>query len=179
MKPRPLLLLPFLLALSLGCTSLHAQQAIVLQQQMGTADFRQAGLDKLNPAELQHLQQWLAKHATELAAAVPASEAASANVAADKRPSRSNGWFGHTPDTAGKKANHTVISPLAGSFNGWRPGSILTLQNGQKWRVSDDSSLTATRPVDSPVATVKPGALGGWILKIEGYNTSARVEPAN
>ena len=179
MKSRPSLLLPFLLSLSLGCMSLHAQQAITLQQQMGAAEFKQAGLDKLSPAELQHLQQWLANHAPELVAAVPGSEVASANVAADKRSSRSAGWFGNKAGTAGKKNSHTVVSPLAGSFNGWRPGSILTLQNGQKWRVSDDSSLTATRPVDSPVATVKPGALGGWILKIEGYNTSARVEPAN
>jgi hypothetical protein len=179
MKPRSLLLLPSLLALSLGCTLLHAQQAVVLQQKMGAAEFRQAGLDKLSPTELRHLQQWLAIHATELAAAVPASEVTSANVAADKRSSRSGGWFGHKSDIADKKANHTVISPVAGSFNGWRPGSILTLQNGQKWRVSDDSSLTATRPADSPVATVKPGAFGGWILKVAGYNTSARVEPAN
>lgn len=179
MKPHSFLLLPSLLALSLGCASLHAQQGIVLQQRMGAADFQQAGLDKLNPAELQHLQQWLAHHASELAAAVPASEATSANVAADKRLSRSSGWFGHKSDTAGKKSDHVVVSPIAGSFNGWRPGSIITLQNGQKWRVIDDSSLTSTKPTDNPVVTVKPGALGSWMLKVEGYNTGARVEPAN
>ena len=179
MKPRSLLLLPFLLTLALGCTLLHAQQAVVLQQKMGATEFRQAGLDKLSPTELQHLQQWLANHAAELAAAVPASEVTSANVAADKRTSRNGSWSGHKSDTAGKKANRIVVSPIAGRFNGWRPGSILTLQNGQKWRVSDDSSLTPTRPADSPVVTVKPGAFGGWILKVAGYNTSARVEPAN
>ncbi len=179
MKPRSFLLSPFLLALSLSSMSLHARQSIVLQQKMGAAEFRQAGLDKLSPTELKHLQQWLANHATELAAAVPASEATSANAAADQRSSRSGGWFGHKSGIAGKTANSTVISPVAGSFNGWRTGSILILQNGQKWRVTDDSSLTATKPIDSPMATVKPGAFGGWMLKVAGYNTSARVEPAN
>lgn len=181
MRVRLLPLSPLLLALSLGlgCAQSHAQQAIVLQQKMAPAEFRQAGLDKLDPAELQHLQQWLADHAAELAALVPASAAASASVAADRGPARNDSRPGHATDGADRKARRIVISPIAGPFEGWRRGSVLTLKNGQKWRVSDDSSLSTPRPVDSPEATVKPGAFGGWLLKVKGYNTSARVEPAN
>ncbi|MEY2160235.1 MULTISPECIES: hypothetical protein [unclassified Rhodanobacter] len=181
MRVRLLPLPPFLLALSLGlgCAPSHAQQAIVLQQKMGPAEFNQAGLDKLDPAELQHLQQWLADHAAELAALVPASAAASASVAADRNPARGGNGPGRAADSADRSAGRIVVSPVAGHFEGWRPGSVLTLQNGQKWRVSDNSSLTTPRPVDNPEATVKPGAFGGWLFKVKGYNTSARVEPAN
>lgn len=174
MTARTRYLLPSLLALSLSCMSLHAQQTIELQQKMGAADFQQAGLDKLSGPELQHLQQWLAAHAADLAATVPASEAVSANQAASKR----SGWFGRGGEKAAD-SNRTVTSPVEGNFNGWRPGTTLTLQNGQKWRVVDDSSLTVNKVLDAPVVTIKPGAFGSWTLKVEGYNTSAKVAPAN
>lgn len=179
MKRRVRLLLPSMLALSVSCLSLHAQQAIVLQQQMGTADFTQAGLNKLQPAELAHLQEWLTAHAPELAASVPASDVKSASVAANKTPSQGTGWFGHKSSSTSEQSRRIVVSPIAGSFDGWQKGSVLSLKNGQKWRVSDDSALTTAKPLESPEATVKPGAIGGWILKVKGYNTSARVEPAN
>lgn len=179
MKQRSSLLLPSMLALSIACMSVHAQQAIVLQQHMSTADFTQAGLNKLQPAELAHLQEWLTTHASELAAAVPASEVKSASVAANKTPSQASGWFGHKSPSSTEQSSRIVVSPIAGSFDGWQKGSILSLQNGQKWRVSDDSVLTPSKPLQNPEATVKPGAIGGWILKVKGYNTSARVEPAN
>lgn len=179
MKARLLLLIPTLFALWLGGEPLHAQQSIVLKQQMGAAEFNQAGLGKLSPTELAHLQQWLAAHTSDLAVAVPASELSSANVVADKGASRSAAASEKQSSAAEKKASRTVVSPIAGRFVGWKPGSVIVLQNGQKWRISDDSSLDPMRPLDSPIATVKPGVLGGWILKVEGYNTSGRVSPEN
>lgn len=173
MKSRPFSLLPPLLALSLICLPLHAGQAIVLQQQMGAEAFHQAGLDKLSPTELQQLQQWLAAHATELASAVPASDAHSAAAATEKHATGS-GWFGHKHD----KDHRVIVSPVAGPFEGWKPGSVIALQNGQKWRVLE-GSLVVPHPPEHPEITVKPGAVGNWLMKVKGYNSSARVEPAN
>ena len=59
MKAPLLLLIPSLFALWVGCGPLHAQQAIVLKQQMGSAEFNQAGLDKLSPAELARLEAFI------------------------------------------------------------------------------------------------------------------------
>ena len=73
--------------------------------------------------------------------------------------------------------NH-CIGPVAGRFQGWQTGSVIVLQNGQKWRVIE-GSLVVPRPLEQPEVTVKPAALGGWFLKVKGYNSSARVEPAN
>ena len=175
MKAYSFLLLPIVLLSLLGMAPLHAQQAISLHEQMGSTEFTRAGLDKLSPAELQHLQQWLALHASTLAAAVPASVEPSATAAAAKAP----GPFGHQAKAPGVTRNDTVTSRIAGEFNGWQHGSTLMLQNGQRWRVKDDSSLVIRKPLATPEVWVTPGFMGSWTLKVQGYNTSARVEPAN
>lgn len=168
--------LPALLALSCGWAGVvHAQQAVTLEQHMGAAAFKQAGLDKLQPAELAYLQQWLDAHAAELSAAVPASSLRSAKAAVRKPPTPTAAMDGGSAAAA----DRVVSSAVAGRFQGWQHGSVLTLHNGQKWRVIDDSSLAPRKAVESPAVTVKPGAFGGWFLKVRGYNTSARVEPAN
>ena len=175
MKAYSFLPLPTVFLLLLCMAPAHAQQAVSLQKQMGSTEFTRAGLDKLSPAELQHLQQWLSLHASQLAAAVPASAETSATAAAAKAP----GPFAHKAKTAKVKRNDTVSSRIAGEFNGWQHGTTLTLQNGQRWRVKDDSSLVVNKPLASPEVSVTPGFLGSWMLKVHGYNTSARVEPAN
>ena len=170
------LFLPLVLLLSpLAIAPLHAQQAVSLEQQMGKKEFTQAGLNKLTPAELQRLQRWLALHASDLAASVPASEETSASAAAAKSP----GPFGHKAEAPKVKRNDSITSRIAGEFRGWQHGTTLTLQNGQRWRVKDDSTLVVPESLTSPVVFVKPGFLGSWMLRVQGYNTTARVEPAN
>jgi hypothetical protein len=151
----------------------HAQQAS-LRRQMGEAAFQQAGLQKLDPQELHALEAWLARHGEELARLVPVSQAASAGAIAGRASP-----FQAGPSSHGRRADDTVSSHVAGRFDGWGPGSVLRLENGQQWRVSDDSSLTVAHALDHPAVTVRPGLLGGWLLKVQGYHASARVEPAN
>ncbi|MBN8922143.1 MAG: hypothetical protein BGP10_17305 [Rhodanobacter sp. 68-29] len=150
----------------------QAQSAPSLQQSMGSAAFRQAGLDKLSPQELHALEQWLSAHPDAMVP--PPSQASSAAVAANRSSSH--------PDARAAKAEpaRTVIaSRVAGRFGGWQRGTVLTLENGQRWQVVDDSSLSPGKPLDAPAVTIKPGMVGGWLLKVEGYNASARVKPAN
>ncbi len=178
-RPRPMLLLPLLVLAG----ALHAQQTpptTNLEQQMGSAEFQQAGLNKLSPQELAHLQQWLGAHAPELAATIPASDAQSASVAANGKPAKDS-WFDHWRRHESKDGvpNDTVVSQVVGNFRGWGPGSVITLQNGQKWQVADGSSLSIYHGLDNAQVTIKPGLVGGWIMKVKGYNTSAQVKPAN
>ena len=178
-RPRFMLLLA-LLAPAGAVFAQQSQQASSLEQQMGSADFQQSGLNKLSPEELAHLQKWLSSHAPELAAAIPASEATSASVAANGKPAKDS-WFDRLRSHESKAGvpNNTVVSRIVGNFKGWGPGTTLSLQNGQKWQVADDSSLSIFKPLDSPQVTIKPGMVGGWIMKVQGYNTSAQVKPAN
>ena len=144
-----------------------------LEQLMGPK-FHEAGLDRATPAEIAVLERFMIEHAGELRALTPASDAASAAAVVAAEPAQER----RTEKKSAAKGER-VASRIAGAFTGWRPGTTLTLENGQQWRVGDDSSLTVPRALDRPAVTVEPGTFGNWWLRVEGYNTAARVKPAN
>lgn len=71
----------------------------------------------------------------------------------------------------------SIDSSLPGRFEGWRPGSMLRLANGQIWQIMDDSSAFAQ--LDNPKATVRRGALGAFYLNVVGITRSPRVRRVN
>ena len=138
-----------------------------LEQIMGPK-FREAGLERATPAEIAVLEQFIIEHADELRALEHRSERKSAAAVTGADVERE-----HRAD------KNVVSSRIAGEFKGWRQGTTLTLENGQQWRVEDNSTLTVPRALASPAVTVKPGTFGNWWLRVEGYNTTAKVKPAN
>jgi hypothetical protein len=60
-----------------------------------------------------------------------------------------------------------------GDFHGWKPGSHIELDNGQVWRVADDSD--GFYELRNPKATVHRGMLGAYYLEIEGIGFQIRV----
>ena len=66
-----------------------------------------------------------------------------------------------------------ISSRINGRFEGWRPGHRIRLANGQLWQVSDDSS--AVYYLLDPKVTVRRGALGSFMLDIEGARLMPRV----
>lgn len=152
---------------------------------MGSEKFREAGLHQQTPEQLKVLEDWLLHHATDIIASQPASEASTATAAAAGTTARRS-WFGFGLGGADKKAKEkaddrhsTVVSRYNGLFTGWQPGRVVELENGQKWKVNDSSSLHPRKPMDRPTITIAPGLLGSWNMKVEGYNSTARVIPAN
>lgn len=143
-----------------------------LEQLMGPK-FREAGLDRATPAEIAVLERFMIEHADELRALTPASDTTSAAAVDAAEPARKR-----RAETTPAAEDARVTSRIAGAFKGWRPGTTLTLENGQQWRVSDESSLV-TRALDRPAVTIERGAFGQWWLRVEGYNSAARVKPAN
>lgn len=75
-------------------------------------------------------------------------------------------------ETAGEKVQE-VRSHIPGLFDGWRAGDRIRLANGQVWRVVDDSR--ADYYLRDPKVTVRRGALGSFLLDIEGANQLPRV----
>ena len=154
------------LALSLTAGSLHAQAPnfSTLEERMSAADFRRAGLDKLSAEELAALNAWLQQDAQRRggAAATPPE---------DRRGFEDDGFFGGARDGDADR----VVSTIPGSFRGWRrAGDTITLANGQVWRVTDSSSSLSV-DLTNPQVTIERNALGGWQLRVDGYNTRARV----
>ncbi len=166
-----ILRLPFVLALSAAllvlAPGLHAQTAPLqgdVEQQMSADEFRAAGLEKLTPQELAALNAWLQRKVVqETAKAVEtAREEGREEVV---RKNRGFFDFGTT---------EPIESRIVGEFRGFAKGRTYTLENGQVWEQVESASLAGVRR-DNPSVSIKPGMLGNWFMKIENYNTAAKV----
>ena len=144
-----LLLLPF---------AASAQDA--LQDKMTPAEFKAAGLDKLTPAELASLNAWLQGKVTE-------ETRKAASEARKEVEQKNRGFFDFGSD-------EPIVSTIRGEFNGFGSGRKYQLDNDQLWEQIDASQLSGVRKTN-PKVTIKPGLLGVWWMKIDGYNTQAKV----
>lgn len=153
MNARPLLLAS-LLALS---ATAGAQSAYVpLKQRLTAEQWRETGLDLLTPAQLAALDRLLAADATSAARARDGREAGPASP---------------------RERRIAVRARLVGPFTGWRPGMVLELDSGERWRVTE-GELHVSR-IDAPGVTIRPGLLSGWYLQVDGHAPTAKVTPVD
>lgn len=157
MRPLHLLVFTLLLACALPAA---AQDGI--QQQMTPEQFKAAGLDKLSPEELANLNAWLNRK-------IDTETTKAAALAADKVKDENRGFFNFGSDEA-------IESRLVGEFRGFGKNRLYTLENGQQWRQADNASLVGVHKTN-PGVKINPGMIGNvWYMRIEGYNTRAKVE---
>jgi hypothetical protein len=69
----------------------------------------------------------------------------------------------------------TIETRLLGDFRGWSAGTVLTLENGQRWEVVQGEYYTGREPGPRTVKVV-PGALGSFFLEIEGVKQRPKVK---
>lgn len=157
---------PFVLAALLALAPCAFAQPPVqkppIQQQMTPAQFKAAGLDQLNAAQLANLNAWL--NGTIEAEAAKAAVTAKKQVQDDNR-----GFF-----------NFGSIEPIAarisGEFRGFGTGRSYPLDNGQVWQQTDAATLAGVR-LSNPQVKITPGRVGNvWYLQVQGYNTTAKVQ---
>lgn len=61
-----------------------------------------------------------------------------------------------------------VETRLTGSFRGYERGTVLTLANGQRWRVVDGSYWASAKDADKRrKVVIEPGVLGSFFLRIQ------------
>ena len=63
---------------------------------------------------------------------------------------------------------------IAGVFKGFAPGTVITLANGQRWKVESGSYVTTPMPEVRKV-WIEPGVLGSFFLRFEGVSVRAKV----
>ena len=100
----------------------------------------------------------------------PASAAAAAPAVAPERN------FGLRPVVKKPKDTEpsSIRSSVVGRFEGWAPGTIFTLANGQVWKVTDDTD--AVLPImQDPKVEITRGLMGAYFLQVDGHINSARV----
>ena len=135
-----------------------------LSAQAGDADW-------LRCAELRESAPRLACYDAQAARLrqAPAAAASAASAAAAERVAA----FG-APQRVPAQEIDAVQSRILGLFEGWDPGQVLLLENGQRWRIADGAS--ATLRLRDPKVTVRRAALGTFRIEFEGSNQTARVK---
>ena len=196
MKRRPLPLwstLPLALALAACAPAALAQSdgAATLEQQMSAEEFRAAGLHKLSAEELAALQDWIRRQqagvatqgqpAPGAATAAPAVAGAASLDAAEieriREQAREEGRREVKEESRGFfdfGSDEPIRSTLVGEFRGFAKGRTYTLANGQVWEQIEPARLDGVKRTD-PAVTIKPGLFNVWYLRIDGYNTPAKV----
>ncbi|MGH8062063.1 MAG: hypothetical protein ACREO7_08625 [Pseudoxanthomonas sp.] len=160
--------IPFALLMFALAPLAWAQQSAPLtanvEQQMSADEFKAAGLDKLSAQELAALNAWLQhKVVQETTKAVEvAKEEGRKEVKEINR-----GFFDFGTSEA-------IESVLVGEFKGFAKGRKYTLENGQVWEQIEPASLDGVRRTN-PKVSIKPGMFNNWFMRIDGYNTAAKV----
>ena len=170
MRPIHALLLAILLALP---ALAGAQDAPPLQQAMSAEEFKAAGLDKLSAEELARLNAWLDRRVEQQATAAVAAAVQQVREQAReegrKEVVEKNRGFFHFG------SEEPIEASVVGEFTGFGSRKRYTLDNGQVWEQTDGATLAGVRRTN-PKVRIKPGVLGAWWMRIDGYNTQAKVQ---
>jgi hypothetical protein len=126
-----------------------------LEERMSQSEFHAAGLDKLTPAELHALDDWLRAHYVTTPTYVTPS--------------------GKPVFYPQESAREVVESRIDGTFTGWYGHEVFRLENGQEWTQAE-SGTYQTAKYDHPRVRIKPMLLGSWLMYVEPCGCSVRVE---
>ena len=158
----PRLRLPLLaVALAAALPAAAQQPGVPIERQMTAEEFMAAGLHKLEPTELARLNEWLGHAVKEESRRV--AERTEERVVQERR-----GFLS-------ARSGEQVEARLDGRFDGFGKGRRFRLENGQVWVQTDAATLPGVS-LDSPAVTIAPGMLGVWYMRVDGYNTRAKVE---
>ncbi len=67
-----------------------------------------------------------------------------------------------------------ITAKVTGQVNGWAPGTVFTLDNGQQWQVLK-GEMTLKTARSNPEIVVVPGIAGRWFLQVDEDLPKARV----
>ncbi|MCR6663108.1 MAG: hypothetical protein NVV60_08175 [Luteimonas sp.] len=146
-----------------------AQQAPPIQQAMSPEEFKASGLDKLSTEELARLNAWLDRRVEQETTAAVAAASEQAREEGRKEVVEKNRGFFHFG------SDEPIVASIVGEFAGFGRGQRYRLDNGQVWEQTDTARLNGVRR-SNPQVRIRPGALGGWWLKLDGFNTQAKVQ---
>lgn len=143
----------------------YAQDFSSLEERMSASEFKAAGLQKLSADELSALNRWLREHAATASTRVDSG----VDFAAQPDPNDQRGL------RSAPSGDGDIVSRISGVFKGWSGSTRFVLENGQVWEGLADNGSLSVDLVD-PVVRIKKGLIGTWYLKVDGYNTTAKVQ---
>jgi hypothetical protein len=138
------------LALLAPSAAAAPQAYVPIEQRLTPAQLGEVGL---SPAQLETLNRLLREAPAQ---DVPAP--AVAPVAAQEEAATQH----ESADLGGQP----IRSRLKGSVDGWEPGTVFELENGQQWKVLK-GSMKLRKPLDAPEIVVVPSLAGRWFLQVD------------
>lgn len=155
--------LPTLLLMLVPLYALSQAPSIAIEHRLTAAQLHATGLDTLTPDQLALLNRLLSEEvrATSRGSA-PASAMQGTSALATPAP------------MAIGLEEGPVHSRLVGTLDGWAPGTVFVLANGQKWKVlKGQYRLRAS--VQDPEIDIVPGLAGRWFFKLDEDTPGPRV----
>lgn len=147
------------LSMAMLCLTAGVSWAAVfssLEERMSQSEFHDAGLDKLSPAELKSLNDWLQAHNAVVTRVVTTTP-------------------GGQPIFYEKESDKVAFTTkIEGKFSGWYGRTTFKLENGQEWTQAESGSFSNGN-YDHPTVKIKPMLLGSWLMYVEPCGCSVRV----
>jgi len=131
---------------------------------MTPEDYAASGLDKLTPAEREHLSEWVERY----------REGAVVGPVVRKKPSEMNE---EEKAEYQKEREAVIVAKVVPAFTGWSGKTIFRLDNGQVWQQRQPGKLRYDGP-DSTV-TLTANFLGKYVLKHEDTGRGIGVQRIN
>ena len=146
MKPSllPSLLLAGALLFSLGRPMLARNtETGAIQEEMTPEEFKAAGLEKLSPAELAKLNDWLNGYREKVEKKVEKKAA----------------------EQEKRSKLELIVSRYNGVWTGVGPGEIIELEDGSKWKLANKDEHYGGR-ADHPAIAVYKAGFFGWKMRV-------------
>lgn len=154
---RPLILCA---GLALAAPAVQAQSTYVeVEKRFNAEEMHEAGLDTLSTEQLAALNRLLREKPTTSPSEIATSE---------RRPHED------APRSYIGLDDQPIHSRVKGDVNGWAPGTVFELENGQQWKVLK-GEMKLRKPLRAPEIVVVPGIAGRWFLQVDEDMPKARV----
>ena len=132
------------------------QRYVPIEQRLSPEQLQATGLDTLSAQQRQLLNRLLSDEQAVVEERVEKSARSQLSGLLDR------------------KQDEPVRAAIQGEFRGWVAGSVIELDNGQRWRVTE-GELDLRKPMVHVQATITPGMVSGWYLQVEGQSPRAKV----
>ena len=161
-----------LIALSLTAALFSSTALGAPLDEMSSAEFEKAGLDKLSPEELRYLKEYLAAQPdvaiTQTTAPAPAAQDARPSPSQPPRKKTTDDDFGkeQLEQTVDASVPEQIRSTLKGEFRGWDGNTTFRLDNGQIWQQRVGGRYRSPKRVQ-PEVVIERGRFGYYLKLVE------------
>lgn len=192
--------------LFMAVTTLSQAEEPSFSQSISREDFAAAGLERLTPAERQHLDEVVtaykkgllveAQHTAEealkakqaaqrsaeealKAKQVAEAETQAAKAAAVESKGSDKGFFAKAKVkiVPGTKIEYAEIkTTIQGKFEGWTGRTVFNLANGQRWQVANSDDRYFTPPVQNVEVEIRQASFGGFWMFFPAQDVRVRVK---